>query len=615
MKELNEQFMNSFFSGHVSNLHDYLGAHIIYDKQGLITGTRFRVYAPNAKEVRLASEMNDYQGWITVLNKVSHHGFFEITIPGNHEWKMYKYEINTNSGEVLYKSDPFGYFAEERPGTASKVYDINHFSWHDEVWHYTKKKSYQEPLLIYEVHLGSWRRKYGAFKPYNEVVHELIEYVLDQGFTHIELLPIYEYPLDDSWGYQGTGYFAATSRYGSPKDLMYLIDECHQAGLGIIIDWVLGHICKDSHGLSFFDGSPLFEFEDQHRRENIVWGTNNLDFSKGITRSFMLSALTFWMDYYHVDGFRIDAVSNLIFYLGNSDEGVNQDAIDFIRQLSTHLFSKDDRILFMAEDSTAYPKVTHPVDQGGIGFNYKWNMGFMNDVLRYFKEDPIYRKFHHDKITFGLVYAFSEQYVLPFSHDEVVHLKGSLVNKMPGDYEQKIANWKLLLTLWMTHPGKKLLFMGQEFAQFSEWAFQGELDWFLYDNEIHQKANHFFKDLVQVYKHHPALYQYDHEAKGFKWSVTDDADQSVFAYVRKSDNETLIIILNMTPNVHETYEIGVPYAGRYEEILNSDKALYNGSDQYNGKQLHAIKGDKQGFKYFVKPKVGPFAGIVLLHKK
>jgi 1,4-alpha-glucan branching enzyme len=389
----------------------------------------------------------------------------------------------------------------------------------------------------------------------------------------------------------------------------------HQAGIGVIMDWVLGHICKDAHGLSFFDGTPLYEFNDRDRRENVTWGTDNLDFSKGITRSFMLSALTFWMDYFHIDGYRIDAVSNLIYYLGIKQKGVNQDAINFLRQLSYHLFSKDDRILFMAEDSTDYPYVTHPVDTGGIGFNYKWNMGFMNDVLRYFKEDPIHRKYHHEKITFGLVYAFNEQFILPFSHDEVVHMKGSLVNKMPGDYFQKLANWRLLLTLWMTHPGKKLLFMGQEFASFSEWAFKKELDWNLFEFEAHQKANQYFKDLAQVYRHHDALFMYDHQSKGFEWSVVDDLDQSVFAFIRRSDEETLVIILNMTPNVHESYEIGVPLSGTYEEILNSDKEVYFGSGQYNGIALKSHLGLKNQFKYYITPKLGPLAGIILKYKK
>src|SRR3989339_68111 len=601
MRLISDHDVNEFLLGRHDRLHSFLGAHLLKNEKGIIVSTEFTVYAPNAKEVRLVGEFNQYEGWKHVLTKIHHMGFFRIEVPGDLSYKMYKYEIHTPSGKIILKADPFGYYAEVRPGTASKVYEINGYHWKDQDWQYLKKKSYQEPLLIYEVHLGSWRRKFGAFKPYNEVVDELIS--------------VYEHPLDDSWGYQGTGFFAATSRFGVPMDLMYMIDRLHQAGIGVIMDWVLGHICRDAHGLSFFDGTPLYEFNDADRRENVTWGTDNLDFSKGITCSFMLSALTFWMEYFHVDGYRIDAVSNLIYYLGNRDKGVNHDAINFIRQLSFHLFGKDDRMLLMAEDSTDYPHVTHPVDTGGMGFNYKWNMGFMNDVLRYFKEDPIHRKFHHHKITFGLVYAFNEQFVLPFSHDEVVHMKGSLVNKMPGDYFQKMANWRLLLTLWMTHPGKKLLFMGQEFAQFSEWAFQGEIDWNLFDFPAHQKANRYFRDLAQVYRHHPALYQYDHDPKGFEWSIVDDQDQSVFAFIRRGEKETLLIVLNMTPNVHQTYDIGVPHRGTWVEILNSDKDIYFGSNQFNGVELKTIKGDKNQFKYFIKPKLGPLSGMIFQYKR
>jgi len=615
MRLISDHDVNDFLLGRHDKIYTFLGSHLLRDEQGVVCATEFTVYAPNAKEVRLIASFNQYESWKHVLTKIHHMGFWRIEVLGDHTYATYKYEIHTQHGRIIYKADPLAHYAEVRPHTGSKVYEVEGYPWHDQHWFLTKKKVYQEPCLIYEVHLGSWRRKFGAFKPYNEVVDELIAYVKDQGFTHIELLPVYEYPLDDSWGYQGTGFFAATSRYGVPKDFMYFVDRMHQEGIGVIMDWVLGHICRDAHGLSFFDGTPLYEFEDRDRRENVTWGTDNLDFSKGITRSFMLSALSFWMETFHIDGFRIDAVSNLIYYLGNKQKGVNHDAINFIRQISFHLFGLDDRILLMAEDSTDYPYVTHPVDTGGIGFNYKWNMGFMNDVLRYFKEDPIHRKYHHDKITFGLVYAFNEQFVLPFSHDEVVHMKGSLVNKMPGDYFQKMANWRLLLTLWMTHPGKKLLFMGQEFAQFSEWAFQKELDWNLFDYPAHQQANRYFRDLAQVYRHHPALFQYDHHPKGFEWSIVDDKDQSVFAYIRKSDAETLVVILNMTPNVHEFYEIGVPFAGTYHEILNSDKAIYFGSDQYNGLPLKAIKGQKNQFEYVIKPKLGPLSGMIFVHHK
>ncbi|TVP85891.1 MAG: 1,4-alpha-glucan branching protein GlgB [Acholeplasmataceae bacterium] len=614
MQYVSDHEVNDFLLGRSDHLHTWLGAHLIKDEAGVIVATRFTVYAPNAKEVRLISSHNNYEGWRHVLTKIHHQGVWRIIIPENLEWTTYKYEIHTHAGTVLYKADPFAFFAEERPGTASKVYDIDHYEWRDQPWFEKKQKVYQEPMLIYEVHLGSWRHKYGAFKTYNEIVDELIAYVKDQGFTHVELMPVYEYPLDASWGYQGTGYFAATSRYGVPKDLMYFIDRMHAEGIGIIMDWVLGHICKDAHGLSYFDGTPLYEFDDQHRRENVTWGTNNLDFGKGIARSFMLSALTFWMDVFHVDGYRIDAVSNLIYYLGDRSVGVNHEAINFLRQLSYHLFGKDDRVLFMAEDSTDYPQVTHPISDGGVGFNYKWNMGFMNDVLKYFKEDPLHRKYHHDKITFGLVYAFNEQFILPFSHDEVVHMKGSLVNKMPGDYFQKLAQWRLLLTLWMTHPGKKLLFMGQEFASFSEWAFESELDWHLFDYPAHQQANRFFKDLAGVYRHHDALFRDDHHPRTFQWSVVDDANQSVFAYCRESDKETLVVVLNMTPNVHQTYDIGVPYPGAYEEILNSDKTIYFGSGQYNGVPLETIAEKRQQHDQHLKVKLGPLAGLILCYQ-
>ncbi|MCF7931977.1 MAG: 1,4-alpha-glucan branching protein GlgB [Acholeplasmataceae bacterium] len=606
---ISDLVVNRFLNGKADDAHTFLGAHLIKD-QGHVKMTRFTVYAPNAKEVRLVADFNGYEGWKHCLTKIHYQGFWRIEIPGDHTWATYKYEIHTDHGAVLYKADPFAMYAEVRPGTASKVYDIDGYEWHDEAHWVGKKKPYDQPVLIYEVHLGSWRRSFGAFRAYNEVVDELIDYVKTQGFTHVELMPVYEHPLDDSWGYQGTGYFAATSRYGVPKDLMYMIDRLHQAGIGVIMDWVLGHICKDAHGLSYFDGSPLYEFDDQFRRENVTWGTNNLDFGKGITRSFMLSALTFWMDVFHVDGFRIDAVSNLIYTLGNASFGVNHDAIDFIRDVSKHLFKKDDRVLFMAEDSTDYPGVTHPVSAGGIGFNYKWNMGFMNDVLAYFKLDPVFRKHHHNKITFGLVYAFNEQFVLPFSHDEVVHMKGSLANKMPGDYFQKMANWRLLMTLFMTHPGKKLLFMGSEFASFSEWDFKSELDWHLFTYPAHDSQNRYFRDLASIYRHHEAFFKDDHNPSTFTWLVVDDSAQSVFAYERKSDDERFVVVFNMTPNVHETYELGVPLEGVYEEVINSDQSIYFGSGLYNGVPLKTATGKRNGFDQHIRPILGPLTAMV-----
>lgn len=610
-----ESHANLYLLGKNYLAHQFLGAHLNKDDDGNITSTTFTVYAPNAKEVRLIADFNNYEGWKHVLTKIHPQGFWSITIPKDLEWATYKYEIHLKNGKISHKSDPFGYFSEVRPSNASKVYDIDGYHWKDHDWFKNKKKVYDQPMLIYEVHLGSWQRNNGQFRPYNEVVKDLIDHVKYNGFTHIELMPVYEHPLDDSWGYQGTGFFAATSRFGSPKDLMYLIDQCHQHGIGIIMDWVLGHINKDDFGLFNFDGTYLYEYEDTFKRENITWGTANLDFNKGITKSFMMSALTFWMDYFHVDGFRIDAVSHLFYYLGDESNGINEEAIAFLKEISAHVFSKDETFILSAEDSTAFPLVTKPTFLGGIGFNYKWNMGFMNDVLSYFKLDPIYRKYNHDKLTFGLVYAFNEQFILPFSHDEVVHLKGSLVSKMPGSYEQKFAHYRNLMTFYMTHPGKKLLFMGQEFAQIAEWDFKKELDWNLLKFPIHDAFNRYFRDLAHVYKHHDALYQKDHDPSGFKWLIVDHKDTSVFAYARYSDNEVLVMVHNLTPNYYQSYEVGVPFEGTYEEILNSNKDIYNGTNLYNGLPLKTYKEPRNGQPYHLKVQLSGLTSIIFKYKK
>lgn len=603
-----------FDQGKLQEGYKVFGAHLIRNEKQEIVATRFTVYAPSAKNVRLICSYNNFEGWKHELTKIDQSGIWSITIPKNLEWNIYRYEIFTHDGKVLYKSDPYGYFSEERPANASKVYDIDFYEWNDQAYRDNKKYSYNEPMVIYEVHLGSWRRKYGQFFKYNEIADQLIKHLLEQGFTHVEFMPLYEHPLDDSWGYQGTGFFAATSRYGVPKDLMYLIDRLHQAGIGVIIDWVLGHINRDSHGLYFFDGTPLYEFSDEKIRENIVWGTANLDFSKGHTKSFMLSALRFWMDYFHVDGFRIDAVSNLFYNLGDATNGLNKAATDFLKQISYDLFQIDDKLLLMAEDSTAYPGVTKPVSAGGVGFNYKWNMGFMNDVLKFYKLDPIYRKWHHDYITFGLVYAFSENFVLPWSHDEVVHGKGTLLTRMPGDYFQKFANYRNLLTLWATHPGKKLIFMGQEFAHFSEWNVNRELDWHLFRYQAHDQANHYFRDLIQVYKTNPEFYERETDPKSFEWIDSMNYEQSIFSYIRWGIDSHSIVILNMTPNVYHDFEIGVPCKGVYEEILNSDKDIYFGSNQYNGLPLETYDEPRHHKNQHIKVKIGPLTGMILKYK-
>jgi len=605
---ISDTMMTAFFEGQHQELHHVFGAHIVGEE------TVFTVYAPNAKQVKLIGSFNHFNGNEHVMQHVHFQGVYQLKIKGNYQDALYKYEIETYAGTVLHKADPFAFYAEKPPHTASKVFELNGYHWHDQGYFYEKKKPYDQPMFVYEVHAGSWKKQDGAYLSYRTLAETLIPYVLEQGFTHIELMPIYEHPFDGSWGYQGTGYFAATARYGNPHDLMYFIDQCHQQGIGVILDWVMGHICKDAHGLSFFDGTPLYEFDDQFRRENVTWGTDNLDFYKGITRSFMKSALNYWVDYFHVDGFRIDAVSNLLFYLGNSQVGTNEGAIQFLKEAASMLYQKDDRLLFMAEDSTDFPKVTHPLEYGGLGFNFKWNMGFMNDVLKYFKEDPIHRKYHHDNITFGLMYAFNESFILPFSHDEVVHMKGSLINKMPGDYFQKFANWRLLLGLITTHPGKKLLFMGGEFAQFSEWAYDRSLDWHLFEYESHAKGNRFVKDLIAVYKHHEAFYQKDLYPETFEWLVVDDRDQSVFAFMRHSDQQHVVVVLNMTPNVHHGYQIGVPLKGTYHEVLNSDKDIYFGSNIYNGLPLTSYHEPRHDKPYHISVTLGPLSMAIFLYQ-
>jgi len=430
-------------------------------------------------------------------------------------------------------------------------------------------------------------------------------------------MPVVEHPLDESWGYQGTGYYSATSRFGVPKDLMYLIDKCHENNIGVIMDWVPGHTCKDAHGLYMFDGEPLYEYEDFNIRENAVWGTINLDLGKGIVKSFLISNAYFWMDYFHVDGFRIDAVSNIIYFLGNMHIGTNHGAVEFLKNLSYAVKEKDHSVLLFAEDSTTYPNLTKSVLDGGVGFDYKWNMGWMNDTLRYFSKDPIYRKYHHDLITFGMVYAYSERFILPLSHDEVVHGKKSLVDKMPGDYWQKFANYRILMGLQFTHPGKKLLFMGGEFAQMHEWKDKEELDWHLLEYPMHSAANRFVIDMIKVYNHHSCLYELDHQPEGFRWIDQSNYDQSIFSFIRfgKDQKNFCVVVINMTPTVYHDFRIGVPEAGTYVEILNSDKEIYGGSNIYNGAELKTEEIFNHGYKQSISISVSPLSISIIEYQK
>jgi 1,4-alpha-glucan branching enzyme len=608
-----------FNEGKWEAAHQHFGSRVVKDEWGAAQGVVFTVYAPHARIVSVVGDFNQWDSRTHAMEKVDDFGIFRLFVPGLGEWTKYKYCIVTAYGQTIYKADPYAMFSDFRPETSSKVYDIEGYVWHD--GDYLAKRRTgdpaNKPIAIYEVHLGTWMTKPGgAFHKYNELVDYLIPYVKAHGFTHIEMMPVTEHPLDESWGYQGTGYYSATSRYGVPKDLMYLIDQCHQNDIGVILDWVPGHICKDAHGLYMFDGEPLYEYEDYNIRENVVWGTVNLDLGKGVTRSFLLSNAHFWIDYFHVDGFRIDAVSNIVYYLGNPAVGTNQGAVEFLKRTTASIKQKDMSILLFAEDSTTYPNMTKPAWEGGVGFDFKWNMGWMNDTLRYFEKDPVYRKYHHDLITFGLVYAYSERFILPLSHDEVVHGKKSLVNKMPGDYWQKFANFRVLIGLQFTHPGKKLLFMGGEFAQMQEWKDKEELDWFSLEYPLHECANRFVRDALHVLRHTPALFELDHDPEGFRWIDQTNRDQSVYLFARfgKSEDDIVVVAINMTPVVYEPFRIGVPKEGVYEEILNSDKDVYGGSNQYNGLPLKTSAVALHGFAQSIEIKLAPLAICVFAYR-
>ncbi len=617
---MNSEVLYYFNQGKLYDAYRFFGAHLEKDENGNILGTRFTVWAPHAKSVSVMGEFNNFTSYMHYLTKIDDAGIFSIFIKEATNWQRYKYEIKTHDGRTLYKVDPYAFFSGERPEQMSKIYDIEGYQWSDSSYmkKRLKKQSYDNPMNIYELHLGSWMLKPdGSFHKYNELVDLLIPYLKEHGFTHVEFLPVMEHPLDQSWGYQITGYYSANSRFGVPKDLMYLIDKCHQNDIGVILDWVPGHINRDEHGLYFFDGSPLYEYEEEWKRENVVWGTANLDLGKGEVQSFLISNALYWMEYFHVDGFRVDAVSNIIYYLGNPNNGVNEGALSFLRNLSKAVFSYFPNALLIAEDSSAYPKVTHSVEDGGLGFNYKWNMGWMNDTLRYFEKDPIYRKYHHDNITFGLSYAFSENYILPLSHDEVVHGKKSLVDKMPGDYWQKFANYRLLLGLQATHPGKKLLFMGGEFAQMREWNCMSEIDWFLLQYPMHDGARRYSRDLNLVVMFESSLYELDNDENGFEWIDDNNKDQSVFSFIRYARNrkDHVLVVLNMTPVVHHDFRIGTPKKGIYIEIMNSDKDIYGGSNQYNGVPLHTQDIPFHGKTQSITLKLPPLGISILKWKR
>lgn len=582
-----EQEIERFADGTSLRAWKVMGSH--RETREEVEGYAFRVWAPRAKAVSVTGDFNGWDSETHPLHLLSH-GVWEGFVPGLERYNTYKYVITTADGRHLLKADPFAFHAETRPGTASKIYELGPYPWADEPWMRYRKENpvYHSPLNIYEVHLGSWRRTgEGEFLSYRVLAEYLVPYVKEMGFTHVELLPVTEHPLDDSWGYQCTGYFAATSRFGVPDDLKYLVDQLHQAGVGVILDWVPAHFPKDAFGLYEFDGEACFEYADRRKGEHADWGTRVFDYGKNEVRSFLCSSALFWLEEYHIDGLRVDAVASML-YLDYGRQGgqwvpnvrggnENLEAVDFVRELNQRIFGEHGEVLMIAEESTAWPLVTRPVSDGGLGFNLKWNMGWMNDVLRYSKLDPYFRQFNHRDITFSLMYAFSENFVLPLSHDEVVHMKGSLLNKMPGTDEEKFEGVRVFYTYMLAHPGKKLLMMGSEFGQWNEWHFEYSLDWHLLKEERHLQLQGFFKEANRVYLEQRALWELDFSWEGFEWIEADDNRANTVAFLRKDGKgNVLVAVCNFSPVDRTGYRIGVPAAGQYTCLLSTDDVSFGG---------------------------------------
>ena len=608
-----------FKQGNNMEAYRYFGAHLC--AQDGQAGVVFRVWAPHAQAVSVVGDFNRWTPDADMMHKVAD-AVWELFIPGMKAYDVYKFCITTPSGEQVYKADPYAFHAETRPANGSKVYDIGGYPWGDAAWDEAQKKRdvLNSPMLIYELHAGSWKMKEeGVPYNYSELADELIPYIKEMGYTHVELLPITEYPFDGSWGYQVTGYFAPTSRYGTPHDFMAFVDKLHQAGIGVILDWVPAHFPKDGYGLYMFDGAPCYEDPNPRRGEHKEWGTMVFNYGMPEVQSFLISSALFWVEQYHIDGLRVDAVASMLYLDYNRRDGEweqnvnggkeNLEAIAFLQKCNSTVLGRYPYKMMIAEESTAWPLVTKPASDGGLGFNFKWNMGWMNDMLSYMKTDPLFRAGNHGKVTFSFFYAFSENFVLPISHDEVVHGKCSLINKMPGDYEAKFANLRTFYGYMTAHPGKKLLFMGQEFGQFIEWDENKPLDWMLLGYDKHRQLQAYVKDLNAFYRETPAMWEIDYSWEGFQWIVPDDNQQSVIAFLRRdAKGKMVMVVCNFNPVLREGYEMGVPNAGSYKEVLNSDDPKYGGSGVTNG-TVRSRKGAMHGFEQHVSLTLPPLSTL------
>lgn len=611
-----------FHEGSNSNAYEYFGSHR-KNKNTVV----FRVWAPDAKNVSVTGDFNDWSETENPMKQLKNSGgVWEAEIKNIKPYDMYKYCITAADGRTLMKCDPYGFHMETRPGTATKYYEIDDcYEWHDEKWVEGRngKNIYESPVNIYEIHAGSWKQyDDGNFYSYRALADALVPYVKKMGYTHIEFMPLTEYPFDGSWGYQVTGYFAATSRYGEPKDLMYLIDKCHGNGIGVILDWVPAHFPKDANGLYEFDGGPLYEYSDPRKGEHYGWGTRVFDFGKNEVRSFLMSSASFWLKKYHLDGIRIDAVASMLYldydrkdgeWVPNKNGGnENLEAVEFLQKLNENIFRDFPYAMMIAEESTSWPMVTKPVFSGGLGFNFKWNMGWMNDILRYFSLDGFFRKYNHDCITFSMFYAFSENFVLPISHDEVVHGKKSLIDKMPGSYDEKFAGVRAFLGYMMAHPGKKLMFMGQEFGQFIEWNYEKGLDWLLLDYPKHRALQNYFKKINEFYKANPAFWQIDYSWEGFSWISSDDKDNSVIAFRRIDEKgKGIIVVCNFTNVERCDYRIGIPKKGAYKIVFNSDDVDFGGEGKGNKGKLKTESINMHGFEQSISLDLPPMSAIYI----
>ncbi|MBM6904881.1 1,4-alpha-glucan branching protein GlgB [Collinsella tanakaei] len=633
-----------FAQGSWNRSWEKMGAHP--DTQNGVDGWRFCVWAPEVAGVSVVGDFNDWDVEANKLDELPTGGLWQGFVPGLSQGDLYKYVIETDDGKLLYKADPYGFWSEKIPGTASRLMDIEGYEWGDKAWMDARHASdhMKKPLNIYEVHLGSWRRhgdepqgepdengnypgpmdpfpaQRGEYYTYDDLSVELVDYVREMGYTHIEVLPVMEHPFDGSWGYQGTGYYAVTARYGEPKQFMHFIDACHQAGIGVILDWVPGGFCADAQGLSTFNGHMLYE-----REIHPNWGTHKFDFGRGEVRSFLISNVLFWIEQFHADGIRMDGVSSMLYlnfgvddpaqkkFNKYGDEG-DLDAIDFIRKVNNTVGQTFPDVMMMAEESTAWPLVTYPAEDGGLAFHYKWDMGWMNDTLHYMQTDFPWRPGNHTLLTFSIMYAFSENFILPLSHDEVVHGKCSLIGRMPGDWWRQFAGLRTLAFYQMTHPGAKLNFMGNEIAQFIEWRYYESIQWFLTEEyETHAKHQQFIKALNHLYTAEPALYELAYSQDGFEWIDPNDNEQSIISFVRHGENpdDDLVVLINFDPAFYETFQMGVPREGDYLEIFNSDDVRFGGSGKHNEKKLSSHPEPKHGFENSIELLVPPLAGIVL----